>query len=52
VTHPKDICENFEPKLPDFKEFFYEIIVFRQQVLVGYQNIAGFLNFSTFLSDL
>jgi hypothetical protein len=52
VTHPKDICEKFVPKLPDFKEKTSEITIFRQQVLVGCQNIAGFLNFSTFLSDL
>jgi hypothetical protein len=35
----------------DFKENISEIAMFRQLVL-GWQNIAGFFDFSTFLSDL
>jgi hypothetical protein len=38
-------------KSPDFEENLSEIAMFRQMV-VGWQNIAGFFDFSTFLSDL
>jgi hypothetical protein len=31
---------------------FFEIAIFRQLVSAGRQNVAGFLTFSTFLSDL
>jgi len=40
------------PKLPDFEGKNSEIAIFRQRVPAGHQNIAGFLKFSTFLSDL
>jgi hypothetical protein len=43
------------PKLLYIEDFtqkqFPEIAIFGQWVLVGCQNIAGFLNFFTFLSD-
>jgi hypothetical protein len=39
-------------KVARFQEFFSEIATFKLQVPAGHQNIAGFLKFSTFLSDL
>jgi len=53
VTHKKDFCEKEVPKSPDFEEFFFpEIPILRQLVPVDCQNIAQFLKFSTFLSDM
>ncbi len=51
MTHTKDFCEKNVPKI--FKDsFFSEIPILRQLVPVDCQNIARFLKFSTFLSDM
>ncbi len=47
----KDFCGKNVPKSPDFEILFFLIAIFRQQVQAGGQDIAGFVKFSTFLSD-
>ncbi len=50
ATHVNDFC--LKKKQIQRILFSPEIIIFRQLVLVGCQNIVGFLKFSTFLSNL
>jgi hypothetical protein len=53
-AHTKDFCEENVPKSPDFEECFFspEIAILKQLIPGDCQNIARFLKFSTFLSDI
>jgi hypothetical protein len=51
ATHTKDFCEKSLPKLPGFEGKNSEITIFGQYATSGCQNIAGFLNISSFFSD-